>query len=160
MGGPVSIEATKILGDTVIGIVGVDTFYTPFQYPKSQGEIDGFVKPFEIDFVGTRERMFQSMFTTNVDPELKASIAKQSSDVSPEMGISAMHEIFRWSVQNIPNSLNSYSNKLKNINAAPTGNETALHESVTLIPGAGHFVPLVKPEEFNAVLNKIINEYQ
>ncbi|MGD9187154.1 MAG: hypothetical protein PVI89_03030 [Desulfobacteraceae bacterium] len=61
---------------------------------------------------------------------------------------------------NVPDSLNSYSEKLKNINAAPTGKETALHESVTLIPGVGHFVPQVKPEEFNAVLSKIISEYQ
>jgi hypothetical protein len=58
------------------------------------------------------------MFTTNVDPELKASIAKQVSDVNEEMGISAMYEIFRWSAQSIPDSLNSYSNKLKNINYA------------------------------------------
>lgn len=159
MGGPVSIEAAKILGDKVVGIVGVDTFYTPFQYPKSQAEIEGFVKPFENDFAGTREQMFQSMFTPNAEPELKASIATQSSGANPEMGISAMYEIFRWNAQNVPDSLNSYSNKLKNINAAPTGNETALHKSVTLIPGVGHFVPQVKPEEFNAALNKIISEY-
>jgi pimeloyl-ACP methyl ester carboxylesterase len=76
------------------------------------------------------------------------------------MGISAMYEIFRWNVQNAPYSLQSYSNKLRNINAAPTGNETALHKSVTLIPGVGHFVPQVKPDEFNAALSKIINEYQ
>jgi pimeloyl-ACP methyl ester carboxylesterase len=159
MGGPVSIEAAKILGDKVVGVVGVDTFYTPFHYPKSQAEIEGFVKPFEKDFTGTREQMFQSMFTPNADPELRASIAQQSSGTNPEMGISAMYEIFRWSAQNVPDSLNSYSNKLKNINAAPTGNETALHKSVTLIPGVGHFVPQVKPEEFNAALNKIISEY-
>jgi pimeloyl-ACP methyl ester carboxylesterase len=160
MGGPVSIEAANMLGDKVVGIVGVDTFYTAFQYPKSQAEIEGFVKPFEKDFVGAREQMFQSMFTPNADPELKASIAKQSSGVKPEMGISAMYELFRWGAQNVPDSLNSYSKKLNNINAAPTGNETALHKSVTLIPGVGHFVPQVKPEEFNAALNKIIREYQ
>jgi pimeloyl-ACP methyl ester carboxylesterase len=160
MGGPVSIEAAKILGDKVIGIVGVDTFYTPFQFPKSEAEIKGFLKPFEKDFIGTREQLFQSMFTPNADPELKASIAGQSSGVNPEMGTSALYEIFRWSARNLPDGLNSYSNKLKNINAAPTGNETALHKSVTLIPGVGHFVPQVKPEEFNAALSKIIIEYQ
>jgi pimeloyl-ACP methyl ester carboxylesterase len=159
MGGPVSIEAANMLGDKVVGIVGVDTFYTPFQYPKTQVGIEDFVKPFEKDFAGTREQMFQSMFTPNAEPEMKASIAKQSSGANPEMGISAMYEIFRWSAQNVPDSLNSYSNKLKNINAAPTGNETALHNSVTLIPGVGHFVPQVKPEEFNAALSKIIIEY-
>ena len=160
MGGPVSIEAANILGDKVVAVVGVDTFYTPFQFPKSETEIDGFVKPFEKDFSGTSQQLFQSMFTPNVDPELKASIAKHFANANPEMGISAMYEIFRWNAQNVPDSLEHYANKLKNINAAPNGNEKALHKSVTLIPGVGHFVPQVKPEEFNAALSKIISEYR
>lgn len=160
MGGPVSIEAAKILGDKVVAVVGVDTFYTPFQYPESEAEIESVLKPFKEDFEGTCRQMFQSMFTPDADPELKASIAGQCSGAKPEMGISAMYEIFRWSAQNIPSSLESYSGKLKNINAAPTGNEKALHTSVTLIPGVGHFVPQVKPEAFNAALSKIISEYQ
>lgn len=160
MGGPVSMEAAEILGDKVVAVVGVDTFYTPFQFPKSEVEIEGFVKPFEKDFTGASQQMVQSMFTPNVDPELKASIVEQFSSAKPEMAISAMYEIFRWNAHYVPSILESYSNKLKNINAAPTGNETALHTSVTLIPGVGHFVPQVKPDEFNAALSKIISEYQ
>lgn len=160
MGGPVIMEAAKILGDKVVAVVGVDTFYTPFQFPKSEAEIEGFVKPFEKDFVGASQQMLQSMFASDADPELKASIVEQFSGAEPEMGISAMYEIFRWNAQNVPSVLESYSNKLENINAAPTGNETALHTSVTLIPGVGHFVPQVKPDEFNAALSEIISEYQ
>jgi pimeloyl-ACP methyl ester carboxylesterase len=160
MGGPVSIEAAKILGDKVIAIVGVDTFYTPFQFPKSEAEIEGFIKPFKMDFIGTSQQMVQSMFTPSVDPELKASIAKQFSGANPEMAISAMYGIFRWNAKNNPDSLESYSGKLKNINAAPTGNETPSHKSLTLIPDVGHFVPQVKPEEFNAALSNIISEYR
>lgn len=160
MGGPVTMEAAKILGDRVVAVVGVDTFYTPFQFPKSEAEIEGFVKPFEKDFSGASRQMVQSMFTPDVDPELKASIVEHFSGAEPEMGVSAMYEIFRWNVRNVPSVLESYSNKLKNINAAPKGNETALHTSVTLIPGVGHFVPQVKPDEFNAALSDIISEYQ
>ncbi|MEJ1365869.1 MAG: alpha/beta hydrolase [Candidatus Sedimenticola sp. (ex Thyasira tokunagai)] len=159
MGGPVSIEAAKILGNKVVAVVGVDTFYTPFKYPDSEAEIEGFVKPFKKDFVGTSQQMVKSMFTPSVNPELKASIVKQFSGANQEMGISAMYEIFRWNAQNVPSSLESNSNRLENINGAPTGNEAALHESVTLIPGVGHFVPQVKPDEFNAALSKIITEY-
>lgn len=160
MGGPVCIEAAKILGDKVVAVVGVDTFYTPFQFPKSEAEIKGFVEPFEKDFTGASEKMIQSMFTPDAEPELKTSIVKHFTAADPKMGISAMYEIFRWNAQNVPYSLESFSQKLKNINAAPNGNENALHKSVTLIPGVGHFVPQVKPEEFNAALSKIISEYQ
>jgi sigma-B regulation protein RsbQ len=160
MGGPVSIEAAKILGQKVVAIIGVDTFYTPFQYPKTEAEIEGFVKPFEKDFIGTSKQMVESMFIPKVDSVLKDSIVKQFSGANPEMGVSAMYEIFRWSAQNVPSSLVSYSDKLRNINGAPKGNEKALHKSVTLVPDVGHFIPQVKPDEFNAILSKIISEYQ
>ncbi|MCG8380904.1 MAG: alpha/beta hydrolase [Gammaproteobacteria bacterium] len=160
MGGPVVVEAAKKLDQKVVAIVGVDTFYTPFQYPESESEIDVFVKPIRDDFVGASQQMVQSMFTPKVDPELKASIVKQFTGTNPEMGISAMYELFRWHAQDAPSSLEYFSDKLSNINAAPSGNETPLHKSVLLIPNVGHFVPQVKPDEFNAVLNSIISEHQ
>ena len=39
MGGPVALEAAELLGDKVTGIVGVDTVYTPFQYPQTEEDI-------------------------------------------------------------------------------------------------------------------------
>jgi pimeloyl-ACP methyl ester carboxylesterase len=159
MGGPVSIEAARILGDKVVAVVGVDTFYTPFQFPKDETQIQGFLKPLKKDYAGTCRQMMQSMFTPNADPVVKASIAKKFSGANPEMGISAMHEILEWYAQNVPGTLERYSGKLRNINAAPTGNEKALHNTVTLIPGVGHFVPQVKPDEFNETLSKIISAY-
>ena len=160
MGGPVAIEAAKLLGDKVIGVVGVDTFYTPFEYPKSENKIDEFVKPFKDDFKGTSEQMVRSMFTSKADPDLIASIINQMSVASPDMGISAMYEIFRWNAKNVPSTLDKFSKILRNINGAPTGKEKALHKSVNLIPGVGHFVAQVKPNEFNKALNRIIAEYQ
>ena len=159
MGGPVVIEAAKILGDKVIGIVGVDTFYTPFKYPKTEKEIGSFVKPFENDFKGTSEQLVRSMFTPKADKELITSIVKQMNVANASVGISAMYEIFRWNALNVPFELDNQSSKLRNINGAPTGEEKALHKSVILISGVGHFVAQVKPNEFNKVLNKIITEY-
>ncbi len=159
MGGPVVIEAAKLLGDKVVGIVGVDTFYTAFQSPGSELEIENFVEPFRKDFAGTSRQMIQSMFTPNTDSVLKTSIIEQFSEANPKVGISAMVEMLKWSNKKGQSSLQRFSDKLKNINAAPTGKEPALHKSVTLIPGVGHFIPQVKPNEFNAELSKIIHEY-
>jgi pimeloyl-ACP methyl ester carboxylesterase len=160
MGGPVALEAAKLLDDKVIAIVGVDTFHTPFHSPTTDAEIEGFVKPFKQDFVATTRRMIESMFTPNADPELKASTVKWFSGANPEMGISAMYEMLNWGKQKAQSSLKSFSGRLKNINAAPTGNEKPLHKSVRLVPGAGHFIPQVKPDEFNAELNSILQEYR
>ena len=160
MGGPVSIEAAKLLGDKVIGIVGVDTFYVPFEYPKSEEEIDDFVKPFSNDFKAASEQLVRSMFTPEADPDVITWIVTQMSEADQEMGISAMYEIFRWNAKNVPSDLDNYSKKLRNINGAPTGKEIALHESVVLINGVGHFVAQVKPNEFNEALNQIVDVIQ
>ncbi len=160
MGGPVSIEASKLLGGKVIGVVGVDTFYTPFKYPKSETEIDGFIKPFKDDFKSASEKLVRSMFTPNADPDLITSIVNQMSVPSQDLGVSAMYEIFRWNAKAGPSSLEKNSKKLRNINGAPTGKEIALHDSVVLISDVGHFVAQVKPDEFNRALDKIISEFQ
>lgn len=160
MGGPVVIEAANQLGDKVIGVVGVDTFYTPFEYPKSEGKIEEFVKPFKQDYAGTTDNMIRSMFTPEVDAAVKESIVKQFAGVDQDMGISAMYEIFRWNANNVPSALERYGQKLQNINAAPKGNEEPLHENVILIPGVGHFVAQVKPVEFNKSLEDILVGFQ
>lgn len=158
MGGPVAIEAAKQLGDKVIGIVGVDTFYTPFEYPKSEAKIEEFVKPFREDFKGTSERMVRSMFTPQADKKTVEWVVGQLSDADPKVGTSAMHEIFKWGAANPPATLEQYADKLRNINAAPTGKEKALHKSVTLIPGVGHFIAQAKPAAFNEALSQIIKD--
>jgi pimeloyl-ACP methyl ester carboxylesterase len=160
MGGPVAIETAKLLGDRVIGIVGVDTFYTPFEWPKTEAKIQEFVKPFEDDFRGTSENMVRSMFTPHADPQVIDWVLKQLSTAEPEMGISAMYSIFRWSADNNPGTLQQYAGMLRNINGAPTGEETELDESVILVPRVGHFPAQVKPEEFNQILETILIEFQ
>ncbi len=158
MGGPVAIEAAKLLGDKVIGIVGVDTFYTPFEFDTSEEKIKEFVKPFEDNFQSTSEQLVRSMFTPAADPQIVESIVEQMGSANQEMAVSAMYELFKWNGQ-VTSELEPYSSKLRNINGAPTGEETALHESVTLIPDVGHFVAQVKPDEFNQVLESIIAQY-
>jgi pimeloyl-ACP methyl ester carboxylesterase len=160
MGGPVAIETAKLLGDRVIGIVGVDTFYTPFEWPKTEAGIEDFVRPFKKDFRGTSENMVRSMFTPHADPEVIDWVLAQLSTADPEMGVSAMYSIFRWSADNNPGTLRQYAGMLRNINGAPTGEETELDESVILVPGVGHFPAQVKPEEFNQILETILVEFQ
>jgi pimeloyl-ACP methyl ester carboxylesterase len=160
MGGPVAIETAKLLGDRVIGIVGVDTFYTPFEWPKTEAGIEDFVRPFKKDFRGTSENMVRSMFTPHADPEVIDWVLAQLSTADPEMGVSAMYSIFRWSADNNPGTLRRYAGMLRNINGAPTGEEAELDESVILLPGVGHFPAQVKPEEFNQILETILVEFQ
>lgn len=160
MGGPVAIEAAKQLGDKVIGIVGVDTFYTGFDYPQSEEKIEEFVAPFKQDFTSASEQLSRSMFVPSTSKTVVDEIVMNMKKDNPEMGVSALYEIFRWNAENASSDLNQYAEKLYNINGAPTGDEKPLDESVILIPEVGHFVAQVKPDEFNQTLEKIITESQ
>ncbi len=156
MGGPVAVEAAQLLGDRVLGVVGVDTFYTPFEYPKTDAEIGAMAKPFEQDFTATTRQMIDSMFTPAADPEVKRWVLAQFDGSKKQVGVSAMYDLLRWYADG---RLGQCTGRLRNINGAPTGNEVPLHASVTLIPGAGHFVAQVKPVEFNAALQSMVEEF-
>jgi pimeloyl-ACP methyl ester carboxylesterase len=160
MGGPVAIEAAKLLGDRVIGIVGVDTFYTPFEWPKSEAEFKQFVKPFEDDFKGTSGQMVRSMFPPDVDPAVSGWILDQMAAGNRDLGISAMYAMFHWNATEGSASLKRYAGILRNINAAPADKVLVPHAGVSLVPNAGHFVAQVKPKEFNRILETILAEYR
>ncbi len=156
MGGPVAVEAAGLLGERVLGVVGVDTFYTPFEYPKTEEEIAAMVEPFEKNFSGTTRQMVNSMFTPSASPEVKRWLLDRFDGSKRALGVSAMYELLRW---NADGQLGGYTGKLRNINGAPTGTEAPMHASVVMIPGVGHFVPQVKPNEFNTALQTIVDEY-
>jgi pimeloyl-ACP methyl ester carboxylesterase len=156
MGGPVSVEAAGLLGERVLGVVGVDTFYTPFKFPKTEAEIATLLKPFEDNFPMTTQHMIGTMFTPHSDPAVKDWVLTQFDGSKKALGVSAMYELLRWKAAG---NLERYTGPLRNINAAPTGKEQPLHPSVVLIPGVGHFPAQEKPAAFNAALQGIVEEF-
>ncbi len=156
MGGPVAIEAAKLLGNKVVAVVGVDTFYTPFKYPEDQASIKQFVKPFETDFRATSDKLLRSMFVKNITPSVRDEIVGRFSEANSEVGISALYELFNWNATQAKTDLNQYADILYNINAAPTGREMPPNDHTIMIPHVGHFIAQVKPQEFNTALEDII----
>jgi pimeloyl-ACP methyl ester carboxylesterase len=158
MGAPVSAEAQKVLGDRVIGVVGVDSFYTGFQMPPAD-KLAEFFKPFEDNFVPAQDQFVRSMFTPSSDKALIERITKAMANTPKEVGVSAIKETFQWYGTEAAVAFQRMGKKLRNINADPKGEGKPLHESVVLIAGAGHFVAQEKPAEFNQALERIIGEF-
>ncbi|MCP4106789.1 MAG: alpha/beta hydrolase [Desulfobacteraceae bacterium] len=159
MGGPIVIETAKLLGEKVIGIVGVDAFYTPLASVPEEKKM-AFLEKMKKDYPAALAETVKSMFTQSANPDLADLTYKNMLAADHEMGISSLYECIKWNSQKEPSELKNFSGKLHNINGAPTGNEKALHESVILISRAGHFVNHVKPDEFNAALEMIIKNCQ
>lgn len=162
MGGPVSLEAEKRLRERVVGVVGVDTFYTAFNVPKDKQEADKmatqFMKPFEEDFAKNSEQFMRQFFAPSADPALVDAVAKQAATVDKAMALSALRNIFGWYTTDAEPAFQRIGSRLRNINGNPKGDGKPLHPSVVLITGAGHFPAQEKPEEFNRVLEKFAQE--
>jgi pimeloyl-ACP methyl ester carboxylesterase len=159
MGGPIVIETAKLLGEKVIGIVGVDAFYTPLASVPEDTKM-AFLETMKKDYPAALAETVSSMFTQSANPDLVDLTYKNMLAADHKMGISSLYECIKWNSQKEPSELKNFSSKLRNINGAPTGNEKVLHESVILIAGVGHFVNQVKPNEFNAALEMIIENYK
>jgi pimeloyl-ACP methyl ester carboxylesterase len=159
MGGPIAIEAAKLLGDKVSGIIAVDAFYTPLASVPEDAKM-AFIKKLKEDYPAALAETVTSMFLPSANPALVDTTYKNMLAADHRMGISSLCECIRWNASREPVELIKFSEKLYNINGAPKGDEKALHKSVVLIPGAGHFVHKVKPKEFNAAVNMIIENYK
>jgi pimeloyl-ACP methyl ester carboxylesterase len=159
MGGPVAVEAERRLNGRVIGVVGVDTFYTGFPVPKNDQEAAAFVKPFEDDFKGSGEKFMRSMFTPQSDRALIDRIGNMVVGADQTMAVSALKNTIVWYRKDAAAALERLGDRLRNVNADPKGENKPLHRSVTLIAGVGHFVAQEKPVEFNRALDGIVGEF-
>ena len=94
MGGPVILEAARIIPENIKGLVGVDTFSRI--KPRTQEWIDNFMAPFHANFPEhTATFVRQNMFTPNSDPALIEKIVSDMSAAPAEVGSSAIEEILK-----------------------------------------------------------------
>jgi pimeloyl-ACP methyl ester carboxylesterase len=157
MGGPVAIEAARLLKKRVIGIIGVDTFKTIGAPVPSAAQLDAIIKPFENNFIGhTREVVAKHFFAPGADPQLAQKIAYDMSLSPPKVAIPAMRAVLGY----------DFSAPLKEIDLPIVAINSDLGEPVNElrirkvlpqfrsvpIPGAGHFLMMEDPARFNPAL--------
>jgi len=157
MGGAIVIETAKLLGEKVIGLVAVDSFYTALATVPEKVKL-AYIKSLKKDYVNTLKKDVNSMFTKNADPDLIDSTYKNMLAPDHRVGVSALYELIKWNSKNEQSELKNFAGKLYNINAAPTSREKKSNKSVVLISGTGHFVTQAKPDEFNSALETVIKQ--
>jgi pimeloyl-ACP methyl ester carboxylesterase len=163
MGGPVSIEAARLLGDRVIGIIGVDTFKTIGAPLPSKAQVDAIIKPFEADFIGhTRSLVAEHFFAKGADRALVSKIAYDMSLSAPKVAIPALRAALEY---DFTKPLADLSVPIVAINSdlgEPT-NEARIRKvlpgfhAITLA-GEGHFLMMEDPGRFNPALETEIQQ--
>jgi len=157
MGGPVSIEAARLLENRVIGIIGVDTFNTVGAPAPTKAQVDAIVKPFEADFIGhTRKLVVEHLFVPGRNTELANKVAYDMSLSPPRVGIPSLRALFEY---DFTEPLKDLSVPIVAIDSDLGGpvNEARIRKVLpkfraVVIPGTGHFLMMEDAARFNAAL--------
>jgi pimeloyl-ACP methyl ester carboxylesterase len=157
MGGPVAIEAARLLDERVIGIIGVDTFKTIGAPVPSQPQLDAAVKPFEANFIGhTREVITEHFFAPGANADLVRKVAYDMSLSPAAVAIPALRATLGY----------DYTEPLKDIEVPIVAINSDLGEPLnevrirkvlprfraTTLSAIGHFLMMEDPSRFNPAL--------
>ncbi len=165
-GGEIVATAASMEQKKVIGIIGVDTlqnveeWYSREEAGKLIG-IDGFKK----DFKASVKTFVEQMMGKGIDPELEKWIIDDMSSAPPNIAISALEE---YTGTIADKKMISVFKEVKvpvrciNADLWPTKSEANRKYmqsfDVSIMKGAGHFLMLERPDEFNKLLNRSIKE--
>jgi pimeloyl-ACP methyl ester carboxylesterase len=161
MGGPVSLEAARLLKDRVIGIIGVDTFKTIGAPAPTRAQIDAIVAPFQSDFIAqTRTLVTGHLFPQSGDRALADKVAYDMSLSSPQVAVPALRAVLEY---DFTEALKEISVPVVVINSdlGEPLNEARIRKMIpkfraTVLPGSGHFLMMEDPARFNPVLENEI----
>lgn len=164
MGGPVSLEAARLMPGRVLGVVAADTLHdADYVFPEEAAE--QMTAAFEADFRGTMQNMFSSMGAEGIDPELETWIVEKASNANPDVAVALLVD---FSNIDFPALFSGAGVPIRAINAPPAppiipetnveGNRKYADFEAVIVNGSGHFIQLEKPEEFNAQLRRYLKE--
>lgn len=160
MGGPVALEAARLMPERVVSVIAVDALHNAdFKYDPDQKA--AFASAMDEDFEVYCDRMVSSMFRDDAESALVEEIRADMCSGPPEVGIALLKQFFDYEPGP---ALAAVDIPVRSINADkwPTDVEVnrAYHEDfdALIIPDTGHFLMINSTQEFNARLAEVISE--
>ena len=163
MGGPVALEAAKLLKGRIKMIIGADTLSdVSLRYTDEQ--LAGMLAAMGADFSSTVEGLVRgSFFLPTSDPALIDQIASDMSAAPPAAGIGAGEGLARWFNVDVEQTLADIDVPIRLINSdyRPTnigaGQALTTPFEAVLMSGVGHFVMQEDPAQFNVIMAELLN---
>lgn len=165
MGGAVVLEAAKIMGNRVIGIIGVDTFFPWLYFEMPAEHITAFLAPFKKDFKGAFREMLEPMVKGRLSESQVEEIFALFGDEAVILKV--FEEFLKWDLRPI---LPDISVPIKTITAGvsrdlyfQTPEEKQTLEDLfenTYMENVAHMIFLEKPGEFSEVLEDVISSFK
>ena len=163
MGGPVALEAARLLKGRVKMVIGADTLSdVSLRYADEQ--LAGMLTAMKADFPGTVEGLVRtSFFLPTSDPALIDQIARDMSAAPPTAGIGAFEGFARWFDEDVEKTLADIEVPIHLINSDYRPTNTSAGQALTasfeatLMSGVGHFVMQEDPAQFNAIMAELLH---
>jgi len=160
MGGPVIVEAARLMPEKVIGLIGIDTLHD-FEEASSPEEVEGIIRQFKADFKKAVGNVLKNKFVADTDPAVIKEVTDTMSSASPLVGASAMEELLKWSYAANPPHI-TVPFWCLNTDMWPTNVSTNRKYvpgfNLSVMNGVGHFLMLESPDAFNQKLDSIISD--
>lgn len=167
MGGDIALEAA-LKNEEVVAIVGIDNFKdVGVVYDQEvKDEINGFMEMMKNNFSEIAPAYAEgSLFHPSTDSLVKLRVMNAFGSCDSVSAIGSLESLFNY-VESESNQLRRLKQKLYliNSNASPTYKsgleETGVAFEVFEIESTGHFPMIEKPEEFNRILQQVIEKIE
>jgi pimeloyl-ACP methyl ester carboxylesterase len=162
MGGSVIAEAARLMPDSVMGLIGVDTLQD-IEYKMTEDELNKMLDPLKKDFRTGSRHFVGEMFRPSSDAKLKEWIL---SDISAEPSTVALSAMNSMMSQYISGEAATIFDKMRiplicvNADMWPINyeaNRRHIHSfDVITLKNSDHFLMMDRPDEFNQALDKAI----
>ncbi len=156
MGGLVALEATRRIGDRVIGIIAVDALKSIGEPPMPPKQIETRVAAFRRDFIGeTRQFVTASLFPKSANAQFVNKVAYDMSLASPAVAVASMQALLSTDLAPIVADIHV---PVLAINSDLEPTDTARIRkslpdfSAEVIPHTSHFLMMDDAPRFNPVL--------
>jgi pimeloyl-ACP methyl ester carboxylesterase len=155
MGGPVTLEAARLLPGRVVGLVPVDTGLN-VEKTSTPAEVAGLMVPFEKDYRATADQFTrQYMFTPKSDKAVIDRVAARNAAAPPEIAIPCLRAAFGYDARPALKEVRVPAHAV-NADLFPTDVEANRRHfasyDVTIMTGVGHYLMLEDPSRFSDLL--------
>ena len=161
MGGPVALEAARLMPERVVAIVAIDTLGRVGE-KTSPEEKKAFLDPLRADFkTATQKFVHDFMFTPRSDKALAERIAQDMATAPMDVALSALESLVDYDEAAALAAVKAPL-RLINTDRWPTDLAAARKHKpdvqLAVMPGLGHFPMLEDPAEFNRLLERALKD--
>jgi len=163
MGGPVILEAAKLLPGRAIGLVGLNSFIDLYMKPLSENQVQHSLEPWRQDFPNQmREFVRLTYFSPNSDHEEMGKIIIDMLRTPEDAALSSLGNLLRYDGSEALRQV-QLSVRCVQTDFMPASYEVAEANAksiwVDYVEGLGHFIMLEDPLTFNRFLAGYISEF-